>query len=145
MARTWVVVADSSRARILQADKPLGPLEEVEMLDHPQARMHDQALTTDLPGRAFDSAGSGRHAMEQHELPKHQEAVVFARELADRLEQACRQGTCARLVIAAAPAFLGLLRKQLNGGTVKLISAEIDKNLVGLDPVKIRELLPYRL
>jgi protein required for attachment to host cells len=145
MAKTWVVVADSSRARILLADGPLGPLTELEQLDHPASRSREQDLTSDLPGRAFDSAGAGRHAMEPHEHPKHHEAEVFARQLGERLNRGCLEGDFDKLVLAAAPAFLGLLRRQIGTETEKLISEQIDKNLVALEPAKLRAHLPYRL
>ncbi len=145
MSRTWILVADSSRARILMADNPLGPLTELEQLEHPAARSADQDLVSDRPGRTFDSFGQGRHAMEPNENPKHHEAVVFARQLGERLEQARLAGAFDKLVVVAAPAFLGLLRKQLSDETGKLISEEIDKNLVALDPTALREHLPYRL
>jgi protein required for attachment to host cells len=145
MTKTWVVVAESSRARILLADGPLGSLTELEQLEHPASRSREQDLTSDLPGRAFDSMGEGRHAMEPHEHPKHHEAEVFARQLGERLDRGRLEGDFDRLILAAAPAFLGLLRKQISSETEKLVSEQIDKNLVSLDPAKLREHLPYRL
>jgi protein required for attachment to host cells len=145
MSNTWVVIADSSRARIFTVDKPLSPLQELETLTHPQARLHEQDLTTDLPGRAFDSTGEGRHAMGQNTSPKEQESLKFAKRVADRLEAARIDGHYGKLVIAAAPRFLGQLRQHLSTTTTALIAQEIAKNLTQHPADEIRQHLPERL
>jgi protein required for attachment to host cells len=145
MKKTWVVVADSSRAKIYQMDGARGPLEEVEALVHPEARVHDQQLTSDLPGRAFDSSGmGGRHAMEPPTTPKEIEAMVFAREVCSRVKAARVNGEAENFIIAAAPSFLGLIRNTLDAATKARVTVEIDKNLVRMKPEEIRSHLPSR-
>ncbi len=85
MTKTWVLVADNSRARIFLAETRNGPLLEIEALAHPESRLHAQELTSDLPGRAFDSGGQGRHAMELEVEPKQHEVHAFAKQISDRL------------------------------------------------------------
>ena len=145
MAKIWVMVADSSRATLYSTDSTVGALQEIESFDHPAARQHVQELTSDLPGRAFDSAGQGRHAMEQRTDPKQQEAITFAKELSKQLDTAAVQQAFDRLVLVAAPAFLGLLRKQLSDVTQKLIGTEIAKDLTRLDAGALRAHLPDRI
>lgn len=145
MKKTWVVVADSSRAKIYQIDGARGPLEEVEALVHPEARVHDQQLTSDLPGRTFDSNGQGRHAMEPPTTPKENEAMVFAREVCNRVKAARVSGEAESFIIAAAPSFLGLIRNTLDAATKARVTMEIDKNLVRMKPDEIRSHLPSRL
>jgi protein required for attachment to host cells len=144
MKRTWVVVADSSRAKIFQVDGLRGPLMEVESLVHPEARVHDRELSTDLPGRAFDSAGQGRHGMESMTTPKESAALAFAREVCLRVKAARVNGEAESFVIAAAPGFLGLLRNALDAATKAHVALEIDKNLVRLRAEEIRAHLPER-
>ena len=145
MTKIWVLVADSSRAKLLGAKSPIGALQELESFDHPAARQHVQDLTTDLPGRTFDSAGQGRHAMEPKTDPKQHEALNFAKFLSERLATASADNTFERLVLVAAPAFLGLLRGQLSASVRKRISVEIDKDLAGLNAQAIRAHLPDRI
>ena len=145
MTMIWVMVADSSRANLYSTNSPIGALQEVESFDHPASRQHVQDLTSDQPGRAFDSGGQGRHAMEPRTDPKQHEAITFAKELGKRLETAATQHRFDRLVLVAPPAFLGLLRKELGTATRKLIGAEIDKDLAGLDATALRDHLPDRL
>ena len=146
MPNTWVVVADSSRARIFKAETPLGPLHELETLAHPEGRLHTQDLTSDLPGRAFDTTGEGgRHAMEQQVDPKEREALKFARQISEYLEAAQDESKFHKLVIVAAPRFLGHLRQCLSTRLNGLIAHEIDKNLTQQTAEDIRRHLPERL
>ena len=143
---TWVVIADSSRARLFKAESALGPLQELAALAHPEARLHVQELTSDLPGRAFDSNGQGgRHAMEQAVDPKENEALKFARQIADYLETAQSESKFNKLVLTAAPKFLGYLRQYLSARVAVLVSQEIDKDLVQHPAQDIRRHLPERL
>lgn len=144
-ATTWILVADSSAARIFSADEPTGPIREIETIVHPEGRMHARDLTSDLPGRAFDSAGQGRHAMESEVGPREQTAIDFAHLLARRLEKARVQRELERIAIVAPPDFLGLLRKAIGTETQRLVALELDRNLVKLTAQEIRERLPETL
>lgn len=128
MSSTWVIVADGSRARIFEVGSS-SDLHEIETLAHPESRLHEQELTSDLPGRAFDSSGEGRHAMGQTVEPKKHEVEAFARQLVDHLEKARTDNRLGKLVVIAAPAMLGELRNAFGTELRKLVAAEIDKDL----------------
>jgi protein required for attachment to host cells len=145
MAITWVVVAESSRARIFSLENVKGPMDEILTLDHPDSRAHEQELTSDLPGRAFDSGGQGRHALSTSVEPKQQETIAFAKQVAEHLDAHRKTGDYHKLVIFAAPAFLGLLRERMNDPTNRLVVYESNKNLAQLSVDKIREHLPVPL
>jgi protein required for attachment to host cells len=135
--KTWVVVADRSRARIFTIETPRGPLHEVEDLVHPEARAHERDLTSDRPGRSTD-----RHSLGNANAARDQQAAEFAREIAGRLENGRTHAQFERLVLVAAPDLLGLLRKTINGNLSKLIVRTIDKNLTQQAAPEIRKLLP---
>lgn len=145
MSKLWILVADSSRARIFTTESSKAPLIELKELDHAESRMHERDLTSDLPGRSYDSVGQGRHDMEPSTAVKEIEAQAFARELADYLENGVKQKRCNRLVIAAAPAFLGLLREKISERIRGIVRYEFDKNFTQLTAQQIRGLLPERL
>lgn len=145
MKRVWVVVASSTVARLFAAEAAAGPLEELEEMVHPEGRLHEQQLVSDLPGRTFDSTGAGRHAKEAGVAPKEQEAVKFAIQVAERLEAGRTEGRFDALVIVAAPHFLGQLRGRLSPPTRDRVILELDQNLVHLGAREIREHLPERL
>jgi protein required for attachment to host cells len=142
MTRTWVVVADSAMARVFVVPGPGAPMRELEGFAHPEARLPVRELTSDLPGRAFDSVGSGRHGMQSKVGPKEQEAIAFARFVADRIESARTGHELDRLVLVAAPAFLGRLRAALSDEARRLVDGELDLDLTRLPPDEIRRRLP---
>jgi len=141
MNATWILVADSSRAKIFIAETSTSPLEEIEALDHPEGRQHEQLLTSDLPGRNAGSASS-RHALDDETPPKQQEAIGFAKKITKRLDEARKDHLYGRLIIVAAPAFLGLLRENINADIKKIVTWELDKNLTNESKDTIREHLP---
>ncbi|MDH5435144.1 MAG: host attachment protein [Gammaproteobacteria bacterium] len=145
MSHTWVLVADSSRARIFEAESSKGPLKELTDLIFPESRLHAQQLTSDLPGRTFDSNGPGRHDLEERTDVKESEAINFARSINAHLEKSRLNGAFRKLVVAATPSFLGILRKTLNSNTSKMVTQEIDKNLVKFDIKDVRKHLPERI
>jgi protein required for attachment to host cells len=145
MTYTWVVVADSTRVRIFGAESSSAGLSEVETMVHPEGRMHDRDITTDLPGRSFDSKGNARHAMDSPTDPKHELAIEFARTIARHLETARVNRDYEQLVIVAAPSFLGLLREQLSHNCRKLVAFELNKSLAQQNATEIRAHLPKLL
>ena len=145
MAHTWILVADASSARNFTSDTHFKELYETQTLDHANSRLHDQDLTTDLPGRSFNSTGSMRHAMEQNTDPKKHEAMAFARELADHFEHLRTENAIDKIVIIASPNMLGYLRNELSKDTSKLVSNEIDKDLTQHSLEDIRQHLKSRV
>ena len=137
MNRRLLLVAESARARLYEMRG--GAVRELEDLVHPEGRLHARDLVSDSPGRAFDSAGQGRHSMEPHTETTRTEAAAFARELAHRLEAARAQGEVDAIGLVAPPRFLGLLRDSLDVSTRRLVDVEIDKNLLDVDPEQLAE------
>ena len=129
MKTTWVLAAESSRAKIYRWQRKSESLEEIQDLVHSASRDRPTELTSDLPGRSFSSVGGSRHAMEQRTDPKRLEAEAFAGEIAAVLDRARAEGRFEELVLIAAPRFLGQLRQCLGDGTLGAVSREIHKNL----------------
>jgi protein required for attachment to host cells len=163
MEKNWIVVANNAKARIftlapraprfkdpeelqyVTQELPPSRLVEVEALHHPEARLKSQSIDADRPGRSFESAGKKRHAMTREVDPKKQEAIAFARRVADRLESARREGQVERLILVAAPEFLGLLRADLSAELRRMIERELNLDVVQNTPEEIREHLPEAL
>ncbi|MGR9092668.1 MAG: host attachment protein [Gammaproteobacteria bacterium] len=137
MNKLRIIVADSARARLFDADPRRKTLDEIGALVHPESRERDSDLVEGKPGRAFDSAGKGRHAMSPHTSPHKQEADAFARHLSDHLTMARNSGEFNHLHLSAPPAFLGLLRKHLDHDVVQCLGRTINKNLVHETPEEI--------
>ena len=142
---TFVVVADGSRARLMKSEGFTSPLVEFEDLANPSGRMMSREQVSDRPGRGTGSFGGGIHSMDPRTNIKQQEHQEFAHLLGDRLDMARTRGECDKMILVAAPAFLGLLRKSLTAPTSRMITAEVDKDLVLQTPAEIRSRLPYRI
>lgn len=156
MAENWIVVANHAGARIFtlappaprlkeQAASAPSRLVEQETLVHPQGRMKAQAIDADRPGRAFQSAGKMRHSKGREVDPKSQAAIAFARRVAERLENGRKQGELDRLVLVAAPEFLGLLRENFTAELRRCIDREFNLDLGQLKAQEIRDHLPAAL
>lgn len=141
----WIVVADSARARIFSVASASAPLNPMEQLVHPEARLHDKDMKSDRPGRAFDSHGAGRHATGTPVSPKEQESIRFAKTIAEHLDQGRINNRFKRLALVADPRFLGHIRKSISDEVEKLVTLEIDKDLSKAEDGDIREHLPERL
>jgi protein required for attachment to host cells len=142
-SKIWVLVASSARAILFSAEDRGGSLHNEERWEDAMARLHDQDINTDRPGRSFDSHGEGRHAMEPRVDPKTEEAEHFARFVGEHLRETMQaQGGCERLHLIAAPEFLGHLRNCLDHHLQTKIVSEIPKDLVMLDSEDIRKHLP---
>ncbi len=145
MTTTWILVAERSRARIFTLQNRVAPLQELESLVHPQSRLKESELVSDHAGKLSDKGQPGTHAAPSATSAKEKEAELFARQLCQRLEQGRAQQQLERLVVIAAPDFLGLLRQQMGAALRALVVAELDKNLATASAEQIRSHLPEHL
>lgn len=145
MKPVWVLVADSSQARIFSAENSQAELIEIETLLHPEGRLHDRDLVSDLPGKISGSEGAGGHAYSDKITPKEQEEIDFASRVAHHLSDELNQNKFDRLFMVAAPSFLGDLRNALSSRVEKHIAFSLGKNIVMLSPEEIRTHLPLSL
>ncbi len=141
MKLTWILVADKSRARILNAETA-SRIKEIIDLTHPEGRLHEQELTTDLPGKDANKGVPGKHAFQDKIEPKQQEAIDFAKRIAKYIDEAQNEKKFEQLMIVAEPSFLGILRKQFTDEVKERISFELDKNITTHSIEDIRKHLP---
>ena len=125
MPTTWVVVADEAIARIMQQRPEDKGLNAVEELTDPDAHARESDLRRDAFGRRGMTVTASAGDDE-----KHKEADAFATDVAAALDKALQQGRYTRLILIAAPRFLGLLRKAVSPGVAAAIERELDKDLV---------------
>ncbi len=126
-----VVVADSAKARFLHFIKEDNRLAETATLMNASANMPERELTTDAPGRGFDHVSHARHALRNAHRKDH-DAQVLAKDVAARINDASRMETVRKIVLVAAPRFLGQLRKYLSPASTLLLAAEVNKDLTHL-------------
>ncbi|MDC0598370.1 host attachment protein [Gammaproteobacteria bacterium] len=142
MKSTWVLVSDKSQARIFSVATPSSELLEIETLQHPEGRMHEQELDSDLPGKNKSTSSGAVHTYQNEISPKEQETIYFAKEISLYLNNAFNSNKFESLLIISAPSFLGTLRQQLPEALNKSIIFSLDKNLTTFKPKDIRSHLP---
>ena len=141
MIKTWVLVANQAEAQIYSADRVPKNLTLVETLIHEEGAAHARDLTSDSPGRVHDRMGLARHSMEPDTGVKEEGRRRFVKEMVGRLESAHFHGDFDRLVLLAAPAMLGVIRKTLSSKLIKAVIKEIPKDVIGQDLEKIHKQL----
>lgn len=148
--RIRIVVANQAEAAFYDLESQTGEPKVATRLTDPMAHLHDRDFKSDRPGRVFDHAppaygrrgATAHHGTGGERRPRRHEAELFARQIAGQLEQAQRNAEFDRLVVMAAPAFLGLLRKVLPGSVRPHIAAEVGKDLVSEPPASVRAHIP---
>ncbi len=138
MNTIWILVASQAEAQIYSANRLPGGLTLVRTLSHAEGAAHARDLTSDGPGRVHDRMGSARHSMEPDTGVKEEERRRFVKEIVDQLETARLNGKFNQLVLLAAPAVLGVIRKAVAGDLKKAVIKEISKDVIGQDLDKIQ-------
>ncbi|HET6725970.1 MAG TPA: host attachment family protein [Gammaproteobacteria bacterium] len=141
MGTTWIVVADSARARVFDAGRYGRELNEIEDFSHPESRLHEGDLRTGESGSRQQRMAMARSASGPT-TPAHDKHMEgFARDIARYMDTARHRGRFDKLIVAAAPAVLGELRDHLDASTRGCISREISKNLAQHSAEEIQSLL----
>ncbi|NND92958.1 MAG: host attachment protein [Granulosicoccus sp.] len=129
---TWVLLADATQARILVRDDEDNTLRQL-----PDSVLHAEPAPgpSDDEGRTMSRVTGARTRLDKHSLiaPETEE---FARKLVRILDEAQRDSQFDRLIICAAPAMLGTIRRLLKsdakGRLRDTLRGEIAKNLVNV-------------
>lgn len=132
MATAWILVANASEAKVY-ANKGIGKgLEVIARLSHPDSRKKTSDLVSDRPGH-MAGAGNGHGSHVPATNPKQHEHDVFARELAQQLDQGRTANHYQRLIVVAEAHFRGLLNGVMNSQVSGLVSDTIDKDYTKLN------------
>ena len=140
---TWVVVADSARARFFEWRAPNAPLLEVADLANPEGRIRDRDLSSDRPGVASNLQGqNGGHPMQATSSGHDKTELAFADEIDKALTEALDAGKFVQLMMFAPPHFLGNLRSRFSERVAKAVVNSEALNLTREDVSSIRSRLP---
>jgi protein required for attachment to host cells len=135
---TWILIADGSRAKIFQAAAK-GKIQMKSELSSPHLPSRDMA--SDRPGRAFDSTGQARHAMQPPSDPHEKAESDFLRSLAKQLEESRQKKEFDKLVVVAAPRALGTLRGIFPGPLASAVTREVAHDLTWFETPAIESYL----
>ena len=137
--RTWIVIADGVRCRVVTNDGPGRGIEPRPDLDFRSEQRRLRDIMSDRPGRATGVVGKGRHAVAYSSDPVREDERTFARSLVDLLEAESAANAFDRLVLIAPPQTMGDLRSMLPKRLQDLVSKEITKDLTKLPIQRLEE------
>ena len=128
--KTEICVADGRKLLLLvnEGDTKFPDLQVIR--EETQELLPDRELSTDRPGRSFQSVGARRSSYEETDFKQLAEDR-FAAEVADILKKRALGGKTERLIIIAPPATLGEMRKHYHKALSAVLKGEIAKDLTG--------------
>jgi protein required for attachment to host cells len=135
--RTYILIADGARAHLLLSEGRGKPLTEAPGSDLRQTLKPDHELHNDRPGRVHESANVARHAIERDDLHRRKKER-FAQSLAKDLDKRLANSEYDRLVIAAAPETLGVIRSALSEKVRSVVLGEVAKDLTKIPNQQVR-------
>ena len=138
MTNTWLLVANRTRARILEIKSVRDqPIERVAFAN-PAGRAHERDLDSDAAGRFYGKGEREQaHSANASESLAEHETDRFVVDLREFLDHARSEQRFERLWLIAAPALLGQLRNAFSKPLRRRVELEIDKDLTTDTPGEI--------
>lgn len=138
----WVIAANESQAVFYERDTRRAPLQQFFSAENEAGRKKTGQILADRGGRSFDSFGAGRHTMAIEKAdPKKHAAMMFAKDIAERIGKATHSGRCRDYTLIAAPRFLGMLRNEVSKKCKFGPSRTVDKDVASQDAAALIKLL----
>ncbi len=122
--KTWVLIADGARARLVAAEGHGKGLQLIEKLEFSAYHSPNRELLHDKSARVFES-----HGVEPKTDPHRELKRDFAKEIAEALDANVARNEFDKLVVVASPVTLGDLRRALSEAVKAKVIAEVSKDL----------------
>jgi protein required for attachment to host cells len=136
-AATWILVADSHRARVLGAPGPFTPLEELDAIERAET---GTGIPVDRSSASREQRATGSKCRMY--LVTAQSAADFARAIGAYLDYQHGGGRFERLVLVAPPPMLAMLQGMLTPRVRERLELDMEADLVDDNPASIRARLP---
>jgi protein required for attachment to host cells len=128
--RTWILIADAGRARVLEN---LGPGKGARLVDGLSSEAGlpstTHAIVTDRQPRSIESSSPARHPIEPKTDPREQMKRGYLEMLASELDRHLAAGDYDRLIVVAPPHALGVLRSAFSDRVKAVMAGELAKDL----------------
>jgi protein required for attachment to host cells len=135
--RTWYVIADGGRARILQKRGTGDMFDMVRELVSADLHRHTRDLGSERPGRSRESASSAHHAVEPRQDLHRAEKRSFVEEIAEALNEAGAGDEFDRLILVAPAHALRTLHGGLDAATRPKVAAQLQKDLTNVPAAEL--------
>ena len=131
-SKTWYVVTDGGRARILQKREAQDAFDTHREFVSADVHSHTHELGAERPGRTHESASSAHHALQPREDLHRADKRNFVHEVATALNEANTRDEFDRLILVAPAHALGDLNHALDAPTRRKIAAQLQKDLTNV-------------
>ncbi|MFW5331291.1 host attachment protein [Hydrogenophaga sp. ZJX-1] len=139
MTKQWILVANSSIARIFVRNSRSEPLGVVETIPHPEGRLLRSELTRDRPGHERSDTSTAAARFEPHTDPKRKSQHQFAHEIATRLDEGLSTGQFEKLWLFVSSPLLGELKAALSRPVDQRVEVAQDIDFSALDVGEIEK------
>jgi len=127
--RTWCVITDGGRARILKKRKDRNIFDSYREFMSPAIHRPTRDLGTERPGRTFASANPARHAIQPRNDFHRAAKDAFVRKVAREINLANSADEFDLLILVAPAHALLTLEKTLNTLTRRKVAFKLQKDL----------------
>jgi protein required for attachment to host cells len=145
MQTTWVIAADSSRARIFEVGKENEKLREIEDMINPEGRQDGRDIQSDAEGQNFSGRDIQRSTSQPQQTMLEHDIELFCKEVSRYLDKACYEHRFDALCVIAPPKFLGMMRDNLGELARKAVTEEIPKDIAWFEGPEIEKYLRDKL
>lgn len=148
MDKSWILIANSERARCLERHDSDHSLTELTDFVHPRASLSGQAEGGDLTGAAGKGHGRTGHAGTQFEPQTQADEKArasFARQLADYLNEAVTNKRCGSVVLIASSKVLGEIKPLLNLAASNVVKRSIASDLTQFTGLELKKSVDHAL
>ncbi|MGD9805337.1 MAG: host attachment protein [Hyphomicrobiaceae bacterium] len=128
--RTWILIADAGRARVVEnlgPGKGVYPVDGLASESALPSSTHE--IVADRQGRSFESSSATRHPMSPPTDPREQLKRSYLEMIADQLDAQLQADAFDRLIVVAPPTALGMLRQAFSSRVSAAIAGELAKDL----------------
>lgn len=136
--RTWIVIADGSRAHILLNEGPDKGLSFVPGSDFRHDAPPNREIYTDRPGRVHESAGVSHSSVERNDAHA-QKKDEFVQTVIAFVKEKLRTKAFDRWIIVAPPEILSDFRQHLDQALKDALAAEVAKDLTKIPTEKMAD------
>ncbi len=134
--RTWIVIADGSRAHILLNEGPNKAVSFVPGTDFRHGTPPNRDIYADRPGRTHESAGVSRSAVERNDAHAQQKQE-FVQTLIALLKEKLSKKEFDRWILVAPPEILSDFRQNFDHTLKDALAGEVAKDLTRIPIDKI--------
>jgi protein required for attachment to host cells len=142
--KNWLLVANASRARLLEMTDPPQAFRHLADLVHPPSRQKGAELAHDRPGHVEGMGhGLGSTSYIPRTDPREREHDRFAMDLAHKLNDGVAAGSCGGIILVASNPFLGMLCAHLSPQARKAVVRTVAHDYTSLTDADLAMRLPH--